>query len=453
MPNISRTLLIGGLLVALLLTPHAQVGARGCGEIESLAAPDGDEPVERWRYTDPNAGSYQITGQDRGVVYVGASSPWCAIDFSSFAALDDETGEAIWEIGSDDLDGNVSGNIEQFDDRIIFPLFGDDTSGLTALDAATGDEVWRLDGQGSTPDPIGLVDQLLITVESDLDLSTVAAVDLESGEPAWSVDLDGYAGDLFITDDALITSVRTGDFDAFRWETIALDPEDGDELWTLPEGDVEISVEAEDGGMAYAIAGEPFLAAEAVIAFEPATGDELWRTELDPEDLWIFAGIVDDGILLRGGLAETLSLMLIDLETGDEVWSAEELDHPAGTPNAFVPHTDDLAVVEWRDDAEGVVTLTAIDLADGEEAWVSDPIPTGLGYAVSVWDETNAAYVTVNYGESSAILALDLDDGALVWDIAYPDLGNPFIQLATDETIYLSGDTVDETILIALATG
>ncbi len=434
MPRISRAFLFLSLLTALLLTPHSPATARGCGSIDTLAAPDGDEPVERWRYLDPEAGHYQITGEDRGTLYAGISTPGCAYGFSTFVALDDETGEAEWEITGGNLDGDVSGFVEQFEDRILFPVFDGEVSGLTAVDAATGEAAWSLEGENTFLDPVGVVDNLLIVLESDLERSIVTAVEVESGEPIWSVALDGYTSNFFLSDEALIAPLRTGEADSFRWETIALDPEDGDELWSLPKGDVEISVRAEDNGLAYAIAGDPFLAAEAAIALDPATGDEVWRTEFDPEDLWLFSGIVDEGLLLRGGLLGEVSLLVLAPETGDELWRAEELENRAGLPNTVVQHTDDLAVVEWTDDAEGVVTLTGIDLESGEEVWTSDPIAYGIGYRLTVSEETGQAYIAANFGASSGLHALDLEDGSLVWDAAYDDLSEPEILSITDET-------------------
>jgi outer membrane protein assembly factor BamB len=117
-----------------------------------------------------------------------------------------------------------------------------------------------------------------------------------------------------------------------------------------------------------------------------------------------------------------------------------------------VRHTDDLAVVEWIDDTEGVVTLTGIDLESGDEVWESDPIPYGLEYRLTVSEESEQAYIAANFGASSAIHALDLEDGALAWDAAYHDLSEATILRVTDETVYLSASTEDETFLIAVET-
>lgn len=447
MPRYLRPLLLLTVLVAII--PHHTAVAHGCGDIAALAAPAGDEPVERWRYVDPEAGHYQITGVADGAIFVGSSTPGCAYGFTAFAALDAATGAPVWELRGDDLGGGVSSTIEQYGDRILFPIYTDDAPALIAIDAATGDAAWTITGETETPDPAGLSGDLLLTLESGLDRSILAAVALETGEPVWSVALDGYSRDLFVTGSALIAAVRTGDANAFHYETLAFDPATGDELWSLPVADVATSVLAAAGDLAYAVVGDPFLAAEALVGLDPATGDEAWRTEFDPEDLWLLAGVVADGLLLRGGLAESVSLALLDPESGEPVWTLKEIDGP-GVPNAVVQHTDDIAVIEWLDEAEGVVTLTEINLASGDELWTADPLPVGLGHFVTVSGETEQAYVAVDYGESAAISALDFVDGSLAWDAAYPDLGGPQVLRVTEETIYLLASSPDETVLIAL---
>jgi hypothetical protein len=69
-----------------------------------------------------------------------------------------------------------------------------------------------------------------------------------------------------------------------------------------------------------------------------------------------------------------------------------------------------------------------------------------------VSEETGQAYIAANFGASSGLHALDLEDGSLVWDAAYDDLSEPEILRITDETVYLSASTEEETFLIALET-
>lgn len=258
------------------------------------------------------------------------------------------------------------------------------TAELYCLDAATGEP--RFDREiGSSVTPPALVDDTLLvgTTEGSGPRATsgLHAFSLD-GEELWSAPLEVSDNQQLPVIDGVV-GVADG---RVNGELVGIDVASGEERWRTFSGDpLEVP---QVTGTVFAD-GERFYAGlqvidednpqpgSAVAAIDPATGQELWRTDLGPE-LTSFLGMEDlaaseDGstVTLIGRGADTPNhLVVLDTATG-EIVRQETLTSNYGS---LLPVDTTMLV------ADGV-NLTAHG-ADGQELWAV-PVPSASGDAMS----------------------------------------------------------------------
>jgi outer membrane protein assembly factor BamB len=266
----------------------------------------------------------------------------------------------------------------------------------------------------------------------------LGAVDLEAGVVAWSScsPVEAYRT-IVGASDAVVLVEMSG---PSGHSTIAFDAAEGSELWRWstreapnPPGPVAgqgtVVLAADDGGSAalvgvdaqtgeerwrldsdetvlghsdeVAVLGPPpagFVSRSGIRGIDRATGTELWETDLALEDLSGVgvargpAAVLDDVIALPTGTSVTA----VEISTGEELWTAPQLDHPAAADGVVVG-------------ARG--SLAAIDAESGAELWTA-PGRSSYGDLLALGD--GAAIVLGMGGE---IVAYELQSGAERWQV------------------------------------
>jgi len=154
---------------------------------------------------------------------------------------------------------------------------------------------------------------------------------------------------------------------------------------------------AGDGNRIYAASQDG-----VVTAFDPETGKQIWRTELEVE-LSAGPGVGEGRVAVaaKDGMA-----IVLDAASGDEQWRTDIAAESLATPLI----RDDSIILQTIDSR-----LQALSLFDGRERWVivqSSPALTMRGSASPV-----AVGSTVITGfDSGRILAADIDTGTVTWE-------------------------------------
>ncbi|WP_276302567.1 PQQ-binding-like beta-propeller repeat protein [Halorussus lipolyticus] len=173
-------------------------------------------------------------------------------------------------------------------------------------------------------------------------------------------------------------------------------------------------------------------------AFDAATGESLWTTELWRSDEFSYFYLSDSLVLNDNQLfvQTKLGLKAVDVG-GNEQWTFDNLYRGQQTPDTISPVvTDDIVVtgtystsVEETGQPE---TVFGLDPDDGTERWrVTLPTSSGM-WQLAAADGT----VYVPMVDSERLVGLDIDTGEKQWQLEAPVAGTPTI--------------VDNTLLIPL---
>lgn len=379
-------------------------------------------------------GNETLVSPDGKIVYTaGQTSPasWGGFQNSPVtAAYDAATGRRLWSDvygGPTGVGGEQAGFGLSPDGGTLFVLaagggYGNESDYVTiAYDAATGERLWV-----SVYDAAGLSDY---------------------GE-ALAVSPDGSA--VYVTGMSLLDDEGSADYG-----TIAYDAATGEELWRslydgpVGETDAARAIAASPDGSAVVVTGQSrgegkSLVDWGTVAFDAATGEQLWDATYDgPDDKGGSGGavaITPDGTVVVTGdnnsaqNATDWVTIGYSLETGEALWT-ERLD--GGTGDTDVPRT----VVVSPDGGSVVITgnswgegtgsdyLTAVyDVATGEKQWSTryDGSGHGLDVAYTAAFSPSGDHVVVT-GQSAeaetkedfATVAYAVATGEQVWSALY----------------------------------
>ncbi|MBI4259347.1 MAG: PQQ-binding-like beta-propeller repeat protein [Actinobacteria bacterium] len=241
---------------------------------------------------------------------------------STVVGLDLETGEAAWRL---QLEGDSRSGVA-VEGTVAY--VGDRRGDVHAIDLATGDPVWTYDGTG------------------DVDVTPAAA-----GGRVYAVSLDRAAGSVSLValdaaDGALVWKYEPGRFGAastvptvgadalylgLRRHVVALDLEDGAQLWSSPVRGFFLFPGAAlaDGSELYVAEAQEVAGVQgAVYRLDPATGARIWDFQL--EDAILASAPVVVGDTLFVGLSAG-GLVALDRTTGHRTFRVESgLDEPLG---------------------------------------------------------------------------------------------------------------------------
>ena len=314
-------------------------------------------------------------------------------------------GAAVLVTGDDDGSGGPSAN-------------GDGDGGATGWADADRSNPHRLATDGEVVCASGLTADLY-------------CLDAASGEELWVADLaaspassPAMAGDLVLVGD----DGRAGDGGIHAFS------QDGEEIWSthvsvasqelapLPLAVIGDTVAAIDDGPA----------AGVLVGLDVATGEQLWDRFGDPEEgqpeVSNFSDVLTDGERLylttetmpvyepgvTPPMGPTMALVAIDPATGDELWqyeiATESLGFPVATEVALLPDAAAVAFVVQSGGSAGQVVV--LDVATGELRWEA-PLEAPDASIAHVDGVTVVA-------DGTALRGYD-DEGAEVWSAPMPD--------------------------------
>jgi outer membrane protein assembly factor BamB len=182
---------------------------------------------------------------------------------------------------------------------------------LHAVHLPDAEGLWQYEAGPSLRPPV-VSEQKVLWLTSSGSEGTLSALDLSTGEELWKAALPG-AGGVVVRGDTAYASPAS-----------AFDLNSGERLWRS-----EGVGDSASGGPALSASGDLLFAGTAggdkpasVVAVDTETGDEIWSVDLegdavDPSDrLWVSGGVVVVPLLLGDVVA-------LDAGTGDEVWRYE----------------------------------------------------------------------------------------------------------------------------------
>lgn len=289
---------------ALKTLPALAASLSGCS---GLLGEDYSLPTATaWRYhiQEPTA----IRRPDDGPLLVGSHSPFDKDPV--IAGLDPETGEERWTVtGEKGRNAPVAA-----DERFAYSFSKSEE--VFAVDYRTGAIEWRstirpVDDADPgvvefAPVPLGDVAVMPVSGTEDDVPDRLVGFDRESGEEAFTHDLPAsLSGAPARAGDGLVVPLLDG--------TLRRVTRSGTEQWRVDVGAALSGVTVADGT---AYVGS---ATEALLAFDAATGERLWRGPLRNT---VFAPpLVSDGRVFVGGA--DYYLYAFDADTGERQWRSE----------------------------------------------------------------------------------------------------------------------------------
>jgi len=279
-------------------------------------------------------------------------------------------------------------------DGMIYAGSGDGV--LYALNAETGEQVWSADGFGQLESTGAIAGDVIITAGFS---NLVQATDRKTGEVRWSFQtryfvqgspliVEGrvilatdhvvYALDL--NSGQLLWQTMTGNEGAFMGSPaydnsviyttggkllLALNPETGKEIWRTEKSEMFLGL-AVANGMIYIGNWDHML-----YAFDQTTGAERWKYKVD--GLFWSAPAVDANIVYAGN---DVSVFALNAQTGELVWSFETDGDSVSEPLLAdgVVYVSDSS----HEFPRGARHLYALDALTGEQLWVFETVSTFL---------------------------------------------------------------------------
>lgn len=240
-------------------------------------------------------------------VVVGSTLGW-------LKAFDRTTGGVRWTFKSA---GQVRAAPAPFEDGVIIGSTGGQVSFVRVSDGATA---WTVDVAGEVARSAAVADG---TVVLPVEPGSIVALDARSGQERWQTSIAKHGGVGTPTIDAgrVLTASGLGGASAADRGIIAVDLESGTQLWrwASPTGDRIYTPAMRDRGA--------FVVSEAgfAVSLDPATGRELWRTDV--------AGPAEANAVVTGdtvGIADDGgSVSALDATDGSIRWQVPIVGVPA----------------------------------------------------------------------------------------------------------------------------
>ncbi|MFP8956153.1 PQQ-binding-like beta-propeller repeat protein [Natrialbaceae archaeon A-CW3] len=399
------------LATGVALTTGSVLGSNGVGATDASAGSADELPDST---IEPNPGTNDDWPSHRG-------DPGHAGYIEDGHAFDGDSLEAAWSVEHGGLDsvGNV-GTVAVADDTVYTTT----EDGVAALEAADGSVVWENTGiEAGTP---SVVDESVY-----LSGYEVVALDRADGSVRWETEFDpeeeiywqtvAYGG-VYVVVDGTLYALDAND-GSILWEKESIT---GPEDFYHGEGEAEyefVTATAAANGVIYSVTGA------GPIAFEPETGEEVWREEREPYTTSPGIHATSTAVAYYGGAYN------------------ERLVHDAKTG-------------EWKTMAQGTR-----ELAIGEELYVGGGTDHDYGGGAIEGDEPSWSLdVTYTYGRAvisgdtvyaylyqdghnsgeqdfdEELVALNTYDGSVKWTVEKADVPVGEIRAISGETIYVDHD-------------
>ena len=258
---------------------------------------------------------------------------------------------------------------------------------VEALDAGTGDTVWRHDYPTSYRDDFGFDEgPRSVPVVHDGRVYTFGAqgqlhaVDLETGAGVWQVDTHarygvrkgffGAAGSPLVEDGRVIANVG-----GRRGGIVAFDAATGDELWTATTHEASYSSPAAGtfGGQRLALV----FTRTGLVGLDPATGEirfeNRWRSRLGASVNAATPLVVGDRVFISASYGTGAALLRVDGGTLAEEWSGDD----SMTNHYATAVIHDGVLYGYHGRQEYSPSLRAVDLSSGAVRWSEDRFGAG----------------------------------------------------------------------------
>lgn len=280
------------------------------------------------------------------------------------------------EVGSVVVEGGVLSFNPVGDDVVVTSVAADGTIDVARVALVGGAERWRAQTDLAAVDDGGIfvspwpqvVDGLLYLVSPEGALLEVRSVDTGDAVQAASIPSALSAARLVLADGSTVEAFYPGTFDFAGGEeqidvpTVTVRGPDGEERFSV-EGELWSPLFS-DGSMADRVVVSRWgRGASSLAALDVETGEELWTARAP----WSSTVLQVDGVVVTG----SGYLSAIDLRTGEELWERQ-----VGADFGMAPITDGSRVLVPL--VEGTTTsLAALDIRTGTEVWRS-PAVAGL---------------------------------------------------------------------------
>lgn len=445
----------GGRIVSFAAVLVFAAGAIGCSGDDDSGSDGGSSSDESAPQADPEAGRWVHLGRDLA---------------NSRAALDETIGvdnvaslEPAWE-----LDGvmGMSGT-PVVDDGTVY--VGTWDGHARALDAETGEVLWDRDLDSYyIAGAFALDDERVYVATFD---TRIVALDRESGEPVWETKADDQPQGAFFGSPILVDGmviIGGAGFEDFidmdgvpntRGFVVALDAETGEETWRFwtTAGDATegpgvpvwgtVTVDEERGhvyvptGNVYALPDSP--RADAIIALDLATGEQIWVRQFTAGDAWTIAtfngpdadvGAPPNLIEVNGtpalGVGDKAGdYIALDRDTGEVLWKTKLTEGGLqGGVLASAAVADGIVYVA-SNVASQEATLLALEVDTGAIVWQVD---TGAHASGPVTWANGVVYLE---DDSGKLVAYDDADGAVLWSYDFGEISAAGVAVV-DGTVY-----------------
>ena len=258
---------------------------------------------------------------------------------------------------------------------------------VEALDAGTGDIVWRYGYATSYRDDFGFDEgPRSVPVVHDGRVYTFGAqgqlhaVDLETGAGVWQVDTHarygvrkgffGAAGSPLVEDGRVIANVG-----GRRGGIVAFDAATGDELWTATTHEASYSSPAAGtfGGRRLALV----FTRTGLVGLDPASGEvrfeNRWRSRLGASVNAATPLVVGDRVFISASYGTGAALLRVDGGTLAEEWSGDD----SMTNHYATAVVHDGVLYGYHGRQEYSPSLRAVDLRSGAVRWSEDRFGAG----------------------------------------------------------------------------
>jgi polyvinyl alcohol dehydrogenase (cytochrome) len=398
--------------------------------------PDGATRADDETAAQASADEWLHLGQDLG-------STRAASDTTIGADTVEEL-EPAWEL--EDVNG-VSGTPIVVEGTLYV---GDWTGHVRALDTASGEERWATDVETRYVGGAVAVDDERVFVGTWS--SHVVALDRETGDEVWDTSTGDhpntaiFGSPIHVDGLVLVGAASYEEFTAgegapptFRGYVVALDAATGDEVWrywTTPGDETagpgvpvwsSPSVDTEREHV-YIATGNNYAPpssdnADAVIALDLRTGEEIWVNQFTGGDTWTLAeplgpdadiGGVPNLFAVDGtdavGVGDKAGVYrALDRDSGEELWSAELTEGGLQGGVLASAAVDDESVYVASNKASTTADLIALESASGAERW---RVEVGGSVAGPVTWANGVVYVADDSGHISAFAD---EDGQRLW--------------------------------------
>lgn len=258
---------------------------------------------------------------------------------------------------------------------------------VEALDAATGDTVWRYDYPTSYRDDFGFDEgPRSVPVVHDGRVYTFGAqgqlhaVDLETGAGVWRVDTHarygvrkgffGAAGSPLVDDARVIANVG-----GRRGGIVAFDAATGDELWTATTHEASYSSPAAGtfGGRRLALV----FTRTGLVGLDPASGavrfEKRWRSRLGASVNAATPLVVGDRVFISASYGAGAALLRVEGGALAEEWTGDD----SMTNHYATAVVHDGVLYGYHGRQEYSPSLRAVDLRSGAVRWSQDRFGAG----------------------------------------------------------------------------